>query len=583
MLALRLFYLQVIRAPQFRLLAEQQTLRRITLPAKRGTIYDRNLVKLAVTIDSYDIAARPKAIPDVRVAAKKLAQILDKDPDDLLAELRAHASYFYLIRQIDAEMGVRIKKARIPGIDSIPITRREYPNGKLASQILGFVGSDGRGQEGVERSLDRILRGQDGYVIAEKDARGVIIPGTVKARVEPDDGKDVVLTIDSVIQHTVEKELAQQVKDREAAGGSALVLDPKTGAILALANMPDFDPNKKGSNMDAWRNRAVKDLYEPGSTLKTMTACAALQDGVVSTTDTFHCAGSMRIGRRTVRCSLHGKQFAHGHGTVDIAKILRYSCNIGAAGLGFKLGKQKLHDYDKAFGLYERPGSELPGETPGFRDDWENWAQIHLANVAFGQGIAVTPLQMAKAYVAVANGGKLMRPYIVKETRTSDGKIDHITSPKVIRQVMSAEAAGEVSQMLYGAVSEKHGTGEPAKVEGYKVGGKTGSAQKASTTGRGYAAGKFVASFAGFLPISDPRAVVLVTVDEPKGTHWGATVAAPVFQKVAQKIMWYLRVSPDDGKPKGDDKESQSKPKHRHHREPSDDAASSPTRVRMGG
>ncbi len=283
--------------------------------------------------------------------------------------------------------------------------------------------------------------------------------------------------------------------------------------------------------------------------MKTITACAALEEKVVDMDDTFYCNGSMRVGRRIVKCSLH-PPFMAGHRACNVAKILRHSCNMGAANLGFRLGKKKLWQYEKAFGLYDKPGSGILGETcsssaPG---DWRNWEDVRLANVAFGQGIAVTPLQLASAYAAVANGGILMRAHIVKEIRRADGSSEKVFSPCVVRRVVSEETAGLVTEMLRGVVMG--GTGKTGRVEGYKTAGKTGSAQKA--VGGRYVPDRFVASFVGFLPITDPQLAILVMVDEPKGTHWGATVAAPVFKEVARKAMWYMKVPPDetgDGSP----------------------------------
>lgn len=541
----RFFYIQVIKGSHFKEKAEELTLRRIKLFARRGTIYDRNGTKLAVTVDAYDIGVRPKAIKDKEKAAELLASFTDWDVETLLAKLRSREKPFYVARGVSVEIGKAIKKQAIAGVDVLPTLKRVYPGGSLAAHIIGFCNVDGKGIAGIEQTFDKYLRGRDGYVIAERDAMGRIIPGSIRERVEPVHGKDLVLTIDTTLQHALELELKKSYTAHSAVGASAVVMDPKSGEILALANMPTFDLNKVGeSDPASRRNRAVTDLYEPGSTLKTITACAGLEEGVISPQDTFHCSGSMRIGRRTIRCSLHSP-FLGGHGAVDVAKILRYSCNMGAAGIGLRLGKEKLYKYEKAFGLYEKLGSGMLGEITGWHDRWQDWADVRLANIAFGQGIAVTPLQMTRAYCVVANGGLLMKPYVVKEIRGPGGIPEKVYKPRVIRRVISEETAAVVSEMLYGVTSQPFGTGKPARVEGYKVAGKTGSAQKASTTGRGYASGKFIASFVGFLPVSDPRVVILVAVDEPKGTHWGATVAAPVFQGVARKAMWHLRVPPD--------------------------------------
>ncbi|HUV05205.1 MAG TPA: penicillin-binding transpeptidase domain-containing protein [Armatimonadota bacterium] len=543
-LAARLFYIQVIRAPHFKAKAEELIVARTKLIAGRGTIYDRNGNRLATTVDAYDIGVRPAAVRDKAATAARLAPLIGWETGELLAKLDSRAKPFYLLRGIDAKVGAEVQEAKLAGIDVLRAMKRVYPCGGLASHIIGFTDVDGRGIAGLEKSYNKELRGADGYSIAERDARGKIIPGSRRERVEPVHGDDLVLTIDSTIQRALETYLEDSFSTYSAAGASAVVMDPKTGEILALANMPTFDPNEVGkSDPASRRNRAVTDLYEPGSTLKTVTACAALEEKAIDLDDTFYCSGSMRIGRRTIRCSLH-PPFMNGHGACNVAKVLRYSCNMGAAGIGLRLGKEKLYAYEKAFGLYEKPGSGLLGEVCGWHDRWQDWADVRLANIAFGQGIAVTPLQMARAYAAVANGGVLMRPYVVKEMRFPDGRPEKVFGPHTVRRVVSEETAGLVSEMLCAVVSG--GTGKTARVDGYRVAGKTGSAQKASTTGRGYASGKFVASFVGFLPISDPRVVIFVLVDEPKGIHWGATVAAPVFQSVARKAMWHMKVPPDD-------------------------------------
>lgn len=544
LLMCRLFYIQVWCGPQFKAKAKALTVRKIPLPARRGTIYDRYGNKLAVSVDAFDIAARPTDIKHKVVTARKLAPLIGMTSDHILQKLRDRDRFFYLKRRLDFDIGQKIKEAKIPGIDAIPTTKRIYPLESLAAHIIGFTNSDGVGLEGIEKSFNKILGGTNGYKIAEIDAKGVVIPGTKSDQVEPENGRDIYLTIDVYLQRSLETELAKSYHDFSAVGASAVMIDPKTGEILALANMPTFDPNNiSKSKPRDMRNRAVSDLYEPGSTLKTITACAAIESGAVSLNDIFYCNGRKKIGNRTIRCSLHGAEFRNGHGAVNIAKMLKYSCNIAAAGMGFKIGKERLHNFDAAFGLYEKPSSGMTGESGGWPDPWEKWADIHLANVAFGQGIAVTPMQMAKAYSAVANGGSLMKPMIVKEIRNPDGTIVLKMNPTVIRRVVSTETAHRVSEMLGGVVDE--GTGKNAGVEGYTVGGKTGSAQKASTTGRGYLEGRYIASFAGFLPVSDPRIVMLVMVDEPKGSHFGAVVTAPVFHEVAKKAMWHMKVPPD--------------------------------------
>ncbi len=577
-LGARFFYIQVIRAAHFKDKAEDYRLRTLKLPARRGTIYDRNGKELAVTVELFDIQAWPRKIKDKPVVAKKLAPMLGWDESKVIERLSVDKGFVFLTRRASTDAGRKIREAKIHGIEAVPIMARAYPGGQLASHIIGFTDIDGVGREGLEKIFDKYLAGTDGHVTAEVDARSKVIPGTRRERVEPVHGLDIVLTIDSTIQHSLEQELQKSYDKYSAAGASAVLIDPRTGEILALANMPTYDPNKVAeSNADSRRNRAVTDLYEPGSTLKTMTACAGLEEKAIDYDDTFGCSGSMRIGRRTVRCSLH-PPFMAGHGRVNVAKMLMHSCNMGAAGIAFKVGKEKLWNYEKKFGFYDKPGSGMMGEMAGWHDSWRDWEDVRLANIGFGQGIVVTPLQLANAYATVANDGVMMQPFVVKEIRKPDGTPHRTYKPKVVRRVISAEVARAVGEMLHGVCAE--GTGKPAVVEGYRTGGKTGSAQKA--VNGTYSTGKFIASFVGFLPVSNPRAVILVAVDEPKGIHWGATCAAPVFREVGRLTMWHLKVPPDDvpsAKPSGGETAGTSDDGRRRDR--ADDG--SPVRSNLGG
>lgn len=541
-LGARFFYIQVVRASFFRDKAEDFRLRTIVLPARRGTIYDCKGKELAVSVELYDIQTWPRKIKDKDAAADKLSGILGWPREKILDRINTSKRFVFLVRRASTDVGKKVKSAKIYGVEAVPIMSRVYPGGELASHIIGFTDIDGIGREGIEKVFDKYLSGTDGHIVAEVDARGKIIPGTRRERVEPVDGMDIMLTVDSTIQHSLEAELRKSYEKYSAAGASAVVIDPRTGDILALANLPTYNPNKVAeSDANSRRNRAVTDLYEPGSTLKAITACAALDQGAIDHDDTFGCSGSMRVGRRTVRCSLH-PPFMGGHGSVNVGKMLMHSCNMAAAGIGFRVGKEKLWEYEKKFGLYDRPGTGMLGEMTGWSGDWRKWEDVRLANIAFGQGIVVTPMQLANAYAVIANDGVMMHPHIVREIRGRDGLPHREYKPKVVRRVISADVARDVAEMLHGVC--EGGTGKPAVVDGYQTSGKTGSAQKA--VNGSYNNGKFVASFIGFLPTSNPRAVILVAVDEPEGIHWGATCAAPVFREVGRLSMWHLKVRPDE-------------------------------------
>jgi stage V sporulation protein D (sporulation-specific penicillin-binding protein) len=553
--ALRLTYVQFWRGPHYEEFGSKIRNRKLDIPAQRGVIYDRVGRELAINLRAASVYAHPRAIKNAGKASFELASLLGCEPQALVTKLDADKSFVWLSRGAKDDIGEKIDEAGIPGIGVSREQRRVYPSGldtdgKLlpsgtAAQVVGFANIDGKGVEGIEKIADRYLKGSNGFLVAEVDKDGRVIPETRRASVKAHDGKDVVLTIDGYIQHVAEEALKKTFDSSKARGATAIVMDPKTGEILAMANMPTFNPNNRtGSKPDAWRNRAVTDLFEPGSTLKTVTAAAALEEHIIDSNTVFaNCTGCTQIGKRKIRCVLH-HPYEHGHESVNLLKMIEFSCNIGASQLGLKLGADRLYRYEKAFGLLSTPDSGLPGEVTGWMDSPSKWPDIRCANIAFGQGIAVSALQVANAYCVIANGGVLMKPMIIKEIREKDGSLYREYTPKMVRRVVSEATAEEVKKSLMACVTV--GTGKPAAVDGYWVAGKTGSAQKVREDGRGYAGGAFVASFIGFLPASKPKLVILVAVDEPQGTHWGATVAAPVFKEIATKTMWYMRTPRDE-------------------------------------
>lgn len=543
-IAVRTFYIQVLNNDRYRKLATQIRLRNRPIVAERGSIYDRVGRQLAANVPACAVYVHPRRISDKEQTAARLAVLTGLNEQSIIRTLATDRGFAYLARQLPADVGESIQECKLANVGVLRETRRVYPSGSLAAHVIGFSNLDGKGLEGIERAANSYLKGKDGYWIAEVDSRGRIIPETKRRSVDKEDGKDIVLTIDAYIQHVAEEVLAKSFKTYKAAGATAIVMDPDTGEILALANCPSFDPNdRRGVAPDAWRNRAITDLYEPGSTLKLVTVAAGLEEGVSATEPLMTCTNhGMQIGKKRVRCSLHHPYMA-GHGSTDMYMIIKESCNLGAATLAMRLGPDKMHSYVKAFGLLDKPGTGLGGETAMGLGDPAEWPAIRLANVGFGQGVAVSAMQMAGVYSAIANGGKLMEPQIIREIRDKDGKVVRSFKPRVVRRVVSERTAKLAAKMLMGCVDD--GTGKAAKVPGYTVAGKTGSAQKANTNGRGYAAGRYVASFMGFVPARNPRLVICVVVDEPKGSHWGATCAAPVFQEIAQKSLWYLKIPPD--------------------------------------
>lgn len=553
-LAARLFYLQVFRHAYFQKEADTYRVSKSLLPARRGLILDHNGDPLAINVPAWAVYADPIDIKDAAGTAAQLAPLLGMDPDQLAQSLLPRTNkdhYRDLKRRVPDEIGRAIKKMELRGIGVIGDTRRAYPNGDLGCQLLGFTNRDGVGIEGIESSQDAQLRGKDGLVVGEIDKEGRFLPGTLRHRSEPENGHDLVLTIDKQLQHEADTRLAQAVKEHHARNGVVVVLDPQTGEILALAGAPGYDPNaprpKRRLSKDEaiawqarWRNRAVSDRYEPGSTLKTITASAVLQEqGLGKMEERVDCSRPLQIGRHFIHEAPDA--LTQHLGYQNLRGILRVSSNVGMAQFGLQLGAPNLYKYEQAFGFLDNPGSGLPGEAHSqlMAPDQKEWAKIRLANVAFGQGISLTPLQLAAAYATIANGGTLMRPHILRSVR-ADGR-EMSVAPEPIRRVLSPEVAATVRSMLGTVVQD--GTGKAAQIAGFSVGGKTGSAQVAGK--HGYESGHYVASFVGLYPLSRPRLVILCAVFEPQGIHWGATVAAPVVHDIAKQAMLQMHIPPD--------------------------------------
>ncbi len=558
----RLVYVQVINRAQYQDWGARISSRTIPLRALRGSIYDRDKRVLAVSIEAATIYAAKKELEDIPRTARMLAQMLGEDPKSVEKKLRGAKDTLWIAKRVDPRIGREIRlgykkiveresggvikkvevREKLPGIGVLYESKRIYPAGFAASQALGFVNSDNAGAEGLELAANNLLVGIDGSMTTEVDARRRAIPEAHSTVKNPINGKDIVLTLDLTIQQIAEEALSNMAQTYNPQAATAVVLDPATGEILALANYPGFDPNSTSRTEPArWRNRAVADLYEPGSTLKTMTVAAAVNEGISPRAIVTHCARRESIAGGRISCSVH-PPYMSGHGAVDMYKIIQHSCNIGSAHLAFRMGAKKLHSYEKAFGLIDRTHAGFGCEAVGYMLPPKDWRPIRLANIGFGQGIAVTPLQMAAAYGVIANGGVYHEPYVIKEIRNPDGTVCACGSNSEPRQVISKETAAEVTKMLMLCAEE--GTGKPAQIKGRTVAGKTGSAQIAKPKG-GYIAGEFIASFIGFAPATQPKLVIAVVVTRPRGSHWGATVAAPVFKEIGEKALWYMKVPPD--------------------------------------
>ncbi|MES2464245.1 MAG: penicillin-binding transpeptidase domain-containing protein [Armatimonadota bacterium] len=561
-LAIRCFYLQIIRNQEFQEQARAIREKALPLPAQRGVIFDRNGTLLVSNEPAYDIILDPNMwhastnaqIGDTAAARQEAALVglemclpgvdvrgeFAKKPPKLVGSGAKGKPRRYrtitIARQVSVETGERVKAMTLIGVGTPGTFRRKAVDGNLASHVLGFTGREGNGLDGLELKLNTALKGEVGTLWAEFDTRGREIPGTERSRQPALQGQDTVLTIDADLQHSVQQSLAAACTKSKAEGGTAIVMDPKTGDILALANYPTYNVNdRSGTDLAARMNRAVTAPYEPGSTLKVITAAAALEEQKVSTTTNFYCPGRMKIGRRSIGCA-HGSK----HGNESLDDVIKNSCNIATAQMGFKLGSETLHHYERLFGFGDKTGSGLPGESRGMLTSAENWSDIQLANVAFGQGISVTPLQIAAAYAAIANDGVYLQPRIVRGTRNADTESMTVNPVDQGRRVVSPQTALEVRRMLQSVIDS--GTGNLSQLDGYTAGGKTGTAQIAEN---GRYGGKFVASFIGMAPMNAPKFVILVAITAPQGGHYGGVVAGPVFKEIAQKALLSHRVPHD--------------------------------------
>jgi cell division protein FtsI (penicillin-binding protein 3) len=543
LVVVRAFHVQIASGDRLREMAEGQHLRQLRVSARRGGIYDRHGAELAVSADVDSVYANPRRLKameqDPRTVARRIAKILDLDAKQLAGRLAADRFFIWIERRVTPNEATRIRELDIPGIELTTEARRYYPNRHLAAHLVGFADIDGRGIEGIELAYEDLLRGSDRRVEAIRDRRGHVVFADDMEDDRTIQGQSIVLTIDKAIQHIAERELALGVRTFEARGGSVVVMDPSTGEILALANYPPFNPNEPSKHPTAHRrNRAVVDRFEPGSTVKPFTMAAALAAGAVKPNQSINCEnGVTRIGGRL----LHD---AHPYEWLTPTQILAYSSNIGTAKIAQDLGKKGLYRGFRRFGFGEPTGLRVPGETAGILRDYRRWYAIDTAAVSFGQGMSVTNVQLATAMSAIANGGRLMRPMLVRRLSDGHGATIEEMKPRVRRQVVPRRVAKLVGQMLT-AVTEPGGTAIEAAVDGYLVAGKTGTAQKADYVHGGYAKDKWLASFIGFAPAERPAVVISVVIDEPVIAHYGGTVAGPVFRRIAEVTLRHMGIAPE--------------------------------------
>jgi cell division protein FtsI (penicillin-binding protein 3) len=522
---MRAGYLLAFKGGELRQRAASQQVENNLVPAKRGTITDRNGKTLAVSEDAATVYATPYLIRDpVRVAAR-IAPLLGKPDEELVKVLADRSSGFaYLARKLDIRKARRIKKLKIEGVGLLDDERRYYPEGSLAAQLLGTVGIDNNGLAGIEHELDDKLRGKDGEQRVVKDALGDAV--SLKQVQGERSGNNLQLTIDSALQDRAEAVLSEVGSTFQPKGATAIVMNPRSGDILAMANWPTVNANHVEEEPPwARANRAIGFTYEPGSTFKSITVAGALQDDIVSPNTTFTVGPQIQVADRVIK-------EAHGTGGVfSVSRILAQSSNVGAVRIGLEVGPKRFDDWVRRFGFARKTGVPLPGESQGIVPGVKDYSGSSMGNLPIGQGLAVTPIQMAAAYSAIANGGILLKPRLVL-----DGSA---VSPG--RRVISARTAHQLQGMLEGVLGPT-GTAPEAAVAGYDIAGKTGTAEKAENGG--YSQDHFVASFIGFAPARDARILVAVMVDEPKGVHTGGEVAAPAFERIASFALPYLGIAP---------------------------------------
>ena len=532
----RLLYLQVYRHSAMMARAESQQLQTVAAPAKRGDIVDRNGRLLAYSVEAESLWADPSKVQDLEKTAALICRALDEctaaDRRDLLQDLRRKGRFAYLARRLSPAAAERVKALELPGLGFLKESRRFYPNKEMLAHVLGYVGTENQGLGGLESRYDSQVRGLPGKVIVETDAHQRPVSSRIER--EATSGASLELTIDQYLQNIAERELRHGVLENRAAGGSAVIMDPATGEILALANYPSFNPNVYAKAPDyVRRNRATQELYEPGSTFKIVTASAALEEHVLDPDDPVDCApGFITFGSRTIRD-------VHTYGVMPFSDVIAKSSNVGAIRVGLRLGAERLGRYVNRFGFGQALGPDFNGESPGIVWNPAELTPSALASMSMGYQVAVTPLQMAAAVSSVANGGTLFQPRIVRAF-VKDGRRLAVT-PKPLRRTISEATALELTAMMEGVT--EFGTAKAAQIEGYTIAGKTGTAQK--LVGGRYSQTEYNASFVGFLPSRQPQLAIVVVIDAPRAQgYFGGVVAAPIFKRIAEASLRHLGVPP---------------------------------------
>jgi cell division protein FtsI (penicillin-binding protein 3) len=537
----RLGWLQVVRHADLAALAERQYSRTVILQAQRGPIVDRQGAALATSSAAESLFAQPRALGDpVRVAAR-LAPLLDTPERELHAALTSGKSFVWLRRRLPPATAAAVKALREPGLGFLPEPLRLYPNRELGAHVIGFEGVDG-GLEGIERAMNDALAGTPGKAVVGRDALGreVVTESVLQA---PRPGHGVMLTLDRTIQYLAEREIDAAWRRTRAKAAMAVVLEPRSGDVLAVAIRPTFNPNAflDVPSRDHWRNRAVTDPFEPGSTFKVILAAAALEEGVVRPEDRIWAEnGAITIARTTIH---DWKKY----GWLSFAEVLQNSSNVGSIKVGLALGRERYHRYMTAFGFGALTNVGLAGESRGQLREPPRWSALSLPTLSIGQEVSVTAMQMVAAFGAIANGGTLMQPRLVRSLFDAEGRETRRFEPRPVRQVVSPETARTLTRMMTQVVAT--GTGHNAAIAGYEVAGKTGTAQKLDPATKRYSRNPGVLSFVGFVPADEPKLVMLVMLDEPKNEKWGSEAAAPIFSAIGGEVLRYLDVAPRDAAP----------------------------------
>ena len=535
-IGVKAMYLQVFRCSWLSQKAAGEYEVSLESSGKRGTIFDRNLREMAVSIDVSSIAAHPTQIENPQKVAKLLSRVLSIDRKTLAKKLNSKKKFVWIKRKVTPKEAEAVKNLNLDGLDFLLEHKRFYPNKTLAAQLIGFTDIDDHGLEGIEFNYNDELSGEIVRYKVLRDAHGRGFEAENMTGLSSS-GKNLVLTIDSTIQYIAEKALAETVEEFSAKSGMAVVMVPKTGAILAMAHVPLFNPNAlKKFQRNFWRNRIITDPFEPGSTMKIFSAAAAIESGSSSPSSIFFCEnGAYKMGRHIIHDT-------HEHGWLSLQQIIKYSSNIGAIKFSAITGPEYLSRTFQNFGFGSKTGIDCPGETTGSLPPFRRWTKVDAGTISFGQGISVSALQLITATSAIANKGILMKPYVLQAITDHNGRLIKSFGPKRIRRAVSEKTARALSRIMHTVITEG-GTGVNAALEGYSVSGKTGTAQKIDENG-GYSFEKYMASFVGFAPVENPKIAVLVVVNEPQKQHYGGTVAAPAFKAIAQKTLDYLHIAP---------------------------------------